>query len=644
MQSLLYRTESIKSNSIAHYCLSFTHSFSSTSHLHSSSLSNLLKGRISRNHLQQIHARVFRIGAHQDNLIATRLIGQYPSNISLRILHQLKRPNLFPFNAIIRIFSEEGIFTDAFLVHTLVVKLGFGEDPSLCNGLLSVYARGLKELHSARKVFDEMPDKGVQYDLGCSGCDSVNTVLVYLYGKWGKVDKSREIFEQISDDGKRSLLPWNAMIGAYVQNGCALDGLCLFRLMMELNCCCPNHVTMVSVLSACTQVGDLYLGMWVHEYMKGSRQKSFLLSNANLATALIDMYSKCGSLERAGDVFDQLVVKDVVSFNAMIMGLAVNGKGKEALKLFSQMLDLNLRPNAGTFLGLLCACSHTGLAAEGRQIFKEMSQCFRVAPRLEHYASYIDLLARVGYVEEALQVATSMPFKPNNFVWGALLGGCVLHNRLELARVISSILVEVDPNNSAGYVMLSNTYAIDHHWGAISRLRLSMKEKGVVKQPGCSWINVDGVVHEFLAGSSSHPQNERLHSELQVLLKEMKLTKWAPWDRAASKISVVLKEATSPKKCLRAFVYSQCMNHAAAATNISLGVSIVGEAGCLICLNDNQNYLRNGLNRIVSAETICLQLTVKYYKKTILSCHADVLDSLGRDTRKNSLPLIICSF
>ncbi|KAL3333023.1 hypothetical protein AABB24_033208 [Solanum stoloniferum] len=624
MQSLFYRTESIKSNSIlAHYCLNFTRSFSSTSDLHSSSLCNLLKGRITHNHLQQIHARVFRIGAHQDNLIATRLIGQYPSKFSLRILHQLKVPNIFPFNAIIRVLSEEGSFTDAFLVfnklrdhsllpneltfsfllkacsrsgnsyyvqqvHTLVVKLRFGEDPSLCNGLLSVYARGLKELHSARKVFDEMPDKGVvcwtclisgyakfglseealglflcmvekslipendtminvlsacskldmlniekwignfwysmqQYDLGCSGCDSVNTVLVYLYGKWGKVDKSREIFEQISGDGKRSLLPWNAMIGAYVQNGCALDGLCLFRLMMELNCCCPNHVTMVSVLSACTQVGDLYLGMWVHEYMKGSRQKSFLLSNANLATALIDMYSKCGSLERAGDVFDQLVVKDVVSFNAMIMGLAVHGKGKEALKLFSQMLDLNLRPNAGTFLGLLCACSHAGLAAEGRQIFKEMSQCFRIAPRLEHYASYIDLLARVGYVEEALQVATSMPFKPNNFVWGALLGGCVLHNRLELARIISSILVEVDPNNSAGYVMLSNTYAIDHHWGAISRLRLSMKEKGVVKQPGCSWINVDGVVHEFLAGSSSHPQNERLHSELQVLLKEMKL-------------------------------------------------------------------------------------------------------------------------
>ncbi|CAN4105020.1 unnamed protein product [Withania somnifera] len=589
------------------------------------SLCNLLKGRISQNHLRQIHARVFLIGAHQDNLIATRLIGQYQSKFSLRILfHQLKNPNIFPFNAIIRVLSEEGLLTNAFLVfnklryqsifpneltfsflfkacsgnrsscyvqqvHTLVVKMGFSDDPSVCNGLLSVYVKSLKELDCARKVFGEMPEKGVvcwtclisgyakiglseealsvflcmvkkslipendtmvgvlsacskldvssvekwvgnfwclmqEYDLGCSGCDSVSIILVYLYGKLGKVDKGWKIFEWISGDGKRSVIPWNVMIGAYVQNGCSLDGLCVFRLMMELNCCCPNHVTMVSVLSACAQVGDLELGLWVHEYMKGSRQKSFLLSNANLATALIDMYSKCGSLERAGEVFEQLVVKDVVSYNAMIMGLAMNGKGTEALKLFSRMLDLNLRPNAGTFLGLLCACSHSGLIAKGRQIFKEMSQYFRIAPKLEHYASYIDLLARVGYVEEALQVATSMPFKPNNFVWGALLGGCTLHNRLELAQVISSILVELDPNNSAGYVMLSNTYAIDHHWSAISRLRLSMKEKGVVKKPGCSWINIDGAVHEFLAGSSLHPQNESLHSVLQVLLKEMKLT------------------------------------------------------------------------------------------------------------------------
>ncbi|KAF3657697.1 putative oryzain alpha chain-like [Capsicum annuum] len=588
-------------------------------------LSNLLKGRISHNHLQQIHARVFRIDVHQDNLIATRLIGQYPSKFSLRILfHQLKKPNIFPFNSIIRVLSEEGKFTNAFLVfnklryqfilpneltfsfmlkaccrsgcsyyvqqvHTLVVKLGFSDDPFVSNGLLSVYARRLEELWCARKVFDEMPEKDVvcwtclisgyakfglseeglglflcmvkkkfvpendtmvsvlsacskldisniekwvgnfwhlmeHYDLGCSGCDSVSVVLAYLYGKLGKIGKSREMFERISGDGKRSVIPWNVMIGTYVGNDSALDGLCVFRLMMELNCCCPNHVTMVSVLSACAQVGDLYLGLWVHEYMKGSRQKSFLLSNANLATALIDMYSKCGSLERARDVFDQLVVKDVVSFNAMIMGLALNGKGNEALKHFSKMLELNLCPNAGTFLGLLCACSHSGLIAKGRQIFKEMSQYFRMAPKLEHYASYIDLLARVGYVEEALQVATSMPFKPNNFVWGALLGGCTLHNRLELAQIISSILVEMDPNNSAGYVMLSNTYAIDHHWSDILRLRLSMKEKGVVKQPGCSWINIDGAVHEFLAGSSLHPQNKSLHSVLQVLLKEMKLT------------------------------------------------------------------------------------------------------------------------
>lgn len=588
-------------------------------------LSQLLQGRIPSSHLLQIHARVFRLGAHQDNLVATRLIGQYPSKLALHVFHHLQKPNLFPFNAAIRVLSEGGLYFDAFLVykklklqclapndltfsfllkacinasdssyvqqvHAHVVKYGFLVNSFVCNGLLSVYAKTLKDFDSACKLFGEMPQKDeiscwtclisgyaksgqsekalsiflsmvkenlspekdtmvsvlsacsnldyVQvenwvrnlldtvnhYDLKDFSFHSVKTVLVYLYGKCGKVNKSREMFDHISVNGKRSVLSWNAIIGAYVQNGCALEALSLFRLMTEHHKCSPNHVTMVSVLSACAQVGDLDLGILVHEHIKSSQQEGVqVLSNRNLATALIDMYSKCGSLERAMEVFDKMVAKDVISFNAMIMGLAVNGEGENALRLFAKMLELNLQPNAGTFLGILCACSHSGLLNKGRQMFKEMNQCFSIAPKLEHYACYIDLLARMGYIEEALEVVTSMPFEPNNFVWGALLTGCVLHNKLELANHISSMLVQVDPDSSAGYVMLSNAFAIDHHWNNVSGLRSSMKESGVTKQPGCSWISIEGNVHEFLAGSASNFQDERMHAALEGLLKEMKL-------------------------------------------------------------------------------------------------------------------------
>ncbi|GFP91372.1 pentatricopeptide repeat-containing protein at2g13600, partial [Phtheirospermum japonicum] len=178
-----------------------------------------------------------------------------------------------------------------------------------------------------------------------------------------------------------------------------------------------------------------------------------------------------------------------------------------------------------TLLGALCACSHSGLLDKGRQIFNEMiRKNYSITPKLEHYACYVDLLARSGFIEEALGVVESMPFEPNNFVWGALLSGCVLHNRLELARSVSNRLVMVDPENSAGYVMLSNSFAADSQWRDVLKLRGVMREKGVAKQPGRSWINVGGVVREFVAGYDEYCRMGRVHKLMESLLKEMRIS------------------------------------------------------------------------------------------------------------------------
>ncbi|KAM7280415.1 hypothetical protein ACFE04_007549 [Oxalis oulophora] len=580
------------------------------------------KGKICPSHLHQIHAQVYRLYAHQDNLIATRLIGHYSPNLSLKVFDQLIYPNIFPFNAIIRVLAESSTsstnnaflifnklkhmslnpndFTFSFLlkfcfrastdlfvkqIHTHVVKSGFCYDSAISNALLAVYAKKVRDLVSAHKLFDEMPDRSnvcswtsllagyaqsgrsddvlrlfcmmVRNDLrpqddtmvsilsSCSNLrveeiehwvivlseiehcvDSVNTLLIHLYGKWGKIEKSREIFDKISNSGKKSsILPWNTMLCAYAQNGYHLEALSLFRSMVnDSNNRRPNHVTMVSVLSACAHVGDIDLGMWIHEFMKSIGPKYIIQSNTLLATAFINMYSKCGNLERAKLVFDQIISKDIVSFNAMIMGLATNGRAEEAFIYFSEMIELGLYPNDGSFLGVLCACSHSGSVMRGQQIFQDMSLKYSVSPKLEHYACYIDLLARVGHIEQALEVVeTIMPYEPNNYVWGALLSGCLLHGKLDLAQKVSKRLVKLDPENSGGYVMLANSYALDHRWGDVSSLRWSMKENGVRKQPGCSWISIGGIVHEFLVGSSSHPHIEIMYDTLEGLMKEMKV-------------------------------------------------------------------------------------------------------------------------
>lgn len=584
-------------------------------------LSNLLQGRISNAHLFQIHARIFRLLKHQDNLIATRLIGHYPPSVGLRVFNQLQRPNIFPCNAIIRVLAEENCsfhafsifkslkqlslspndFTFSFLfkaflrsshapnlkqAHTQVLKRGYMGVSFISNALLGVYARGLKDMHSAHKVFDEMSEREMaccwtsliagyaqmglaekamllfvmmiqenmlpevdtmvsvlsacskfqmaeidkwvaeltqlvnKFDLKSLCRDSINIVLIYLYGKCGKTEKSKEKFNEIVD--KRSVLVWNSMINAYFQNGCPVEALSIFRLMVENSHCKPNHVTMVTVLSACARIGDLQLGSWVHEVLENCG-RGIIASNKMLATALIDMYCKCGSLERAKKVFHQLICKDAISFNAMIMGLAINGEGCEALKLFAQMQEFNIRPTTGTFIGLLSACSHSGFLEQGRQIFTEMTTHYLILPSLEHYACYIDLLARAGLFEEALEAVSTMPFEPNNFVWSSLLRGCLLHSRFELAQYVSIKLVEVDPENSAGYVMQANSFATDLQWDDVSALRWFMKERGVHKQPGQSWISIDGIVHEFFSATQSHAYFDLLYNTLNELEKQMKL-------------------------------------------------------------------------------------------------------------------------
>ncbi|XP_072953023.1 putative pentatricopeptide repeat-containing protein At3g08820 [Typha angustifolia] len=604
------------------FFFSYSKSYSSCYSSDRRALSFLLQGPLLHPHLLQIHARVFRLGAHQDNLVATRLIGRLPIPLALRVFRLLRNPNVFPFNAAIRVLAEAGLcvqafslfkslklcslsandFTFSFLfkasnaakdallvreLHAHVVKSGFELNSMVANGLLLAYRKGAGDVAAARKLFEEMPERKAVCCWTClisgyahsgfveeslmmfmrmvgenirpeddtlvgviSACskldiseiekwvkgfvkfgekldslsgDAIDTVLIYLYGKLGRIEESRELFDKMIKS-RRSLhvVAWNGIIGGYVQNNKPMEALNLFHQMRVLSSPRPNHVTIVSILSACALVGDLDLGRFAHEYVKSKSSKGIVESNKILATALIDMYSKCGSLEEAKKVFDEMAIKDAVSFNAMIMGLATNGQEGEALNLFIEMEKYEIQPNEGTFLGLLCACTHSGLVNEGRRFFRDMSRKFLLVPNLEHYASFIDLLARAGHIEEALEVVETMPINPNGLVWGALLGACLVHSKVDVAQDIAKRLLDVDPENSAGYVLLSNAYAFDHNWDEIGELRALMKVRGVRKQPGCSWINIDGVVHEFQVGSISHPQIEKLHYLLNSLSPEMR--------------------------------------------------------------------------------------------------------------------------
>ncbi|GLT83758.1 hypothetical protein SLE2022_020300 [Rubroshorea leprosula] len=395
------------------------------------------------------------------------------------------------------------------IVHGYVEKHGFGWNLVVQNSILNLYAL-CGEMGVARLLFDKMPHRDVV---------SWNIMIAQLL-KMGDVEEAYGLFRRMPE---RSVRSWTMMISGFVQCGRPKESIKLFMEMDEVGVQ-ANEVTVVAVLAACADLCTLELGRRVHEYAK----RSGFGKNIKVSNTLIDMYVKCGCLDHAKQVFDDMEERTVVSWSAMIVGLAMHGKAKEALKLFSKMVRIGMKPNGVTFIGILHACSHMRLIDKGHEFFTSMTRDYGIIPQIEHYGCMVDLLSRAGLLQDALNFITKLPIKPNAVVWGALLGGCKVHKNVELAEEATIHLAELDPLNDGYYVVLSNIYAEAGRWEDAARVRKLMKNRGVKKTPGCSSIAVDGVVHEFVAGQDSHPQAKEISQMWEKLLGEMKLRGYLP--------------------------------------------------------------------------------------------------------------------
>lgn len=376
----------------------------------------------------------------------------------------------------------------------------------LSNAMLDMYVK-CGSLEDARRLFDKMEEK-----------DIVSwTTMIDGYAKVGDYDAARRVFDVMP---REDITAWNALISSYQQNGKPKEALAIFRELQLNKNTKPNEVTLASTLAACAQLGAMDLGGWIHVYIK----KQGIKLNFHLTTSLIDMYSKCGHLEKALEVFYSVERRDVFVWSAMIAGLAMHGHGRAAIDLFSKMQETKVKPNAVTFTNLLCACSHSGLVDEGRLFFNQMRPVYGVVPGSKHYACMVDILGRAGCLEEAVELIEKMPIVPSASVWGALLGACRIYGNVELAEMACSRLLETDSNNHGAYVLLSNIYAKAGKWDCVSRLRQHMKVSGLEKEPGCSSIEVNGIIHEFLVGDSSHPLSTEIYSKLDEIVARIKST------------------------------------------------------------------------------------------------------------------------
>ncbi|KAK1282292.1 putative pentatricopeptide repeat-containing protein [Acorus calamus] len=394
-------------------------------------------------------------------------------------------------------------------VHQCITDHSIETNLILDNALIDMYAT-CGEAEAALEIFKDMKSR-----------DVISwTAVVRGLANSGQLERAREFFDQTPE---RDFVLWTAMIDGYVRAGHYREALEIFQ-EMQAEKVRPDGFTMVSVLTACAHLGALEMGEWVRAYI----EKNKIKIDVYVGNALIDMYSKCGNVESAITVFEKLSRKDKFTWTAMITGLAVNGRAEEALRLFSRMIRASVKPDEITYIGVLSACTHAGFVERGRQYFSSMIAQHGIVPSVTHYGCMVDLLGRAGHLREALEMIENMPTRPNSVVWGALLGGCRIHRDIKTAEMAAERMLELEPDNVTVYVVLSNIYSICGRLEDVKRVRKLMEEKRMSKTPGCSLIEMNGVVHEFVAGDRFHPRSGEIYQKLSEMGRRIRVAGYVP--------------------------------------------------------------------------------------------------------------------
>eukprot|EP01018_Ginkgo_biloba_P030463 Gb_36435 [translate_table: standard] len=468
------------------------------------------------------HARhVFDKMSQRDVVAWTSMIGGYAqnghANEALELFRQMQltrvKPNVVTIVSVLPACAYLVAVVQGKEIHDYTIKNGLELNVFVGSSLIYMYAK-CSSVDLARRVFDKMSERNVV---------SWNS-MISGYAQVGNCDDAMKLFQEMQAESiKPNLVTWNTVIAGYVQNGHANEALELFHQMKQAGVK-PDSVTITCVLSACAHLAALQQGKEIHDFIIRNGFESDIF----VESALLDMYSKCGSLEIARHVFDKMPERDIVSWNAMIVGYGMHGHGDKALILFEQMQETGMKPDQITFISVLCACNHAGLVDEGSQYFDKMTCDYCIIPRMEHYACMVDLLGRAGRLAEAKDFIINMPVEPGAEVWGALLGACRVHHNLDLGECVAEHLFNLEPDNTGYYVLLSNMYADVGRWDGVAKVRAKMKSRGLKKKPGCSWIEVNNRVHTFIVGDTSYPQSGKIHEVLESLDKQIVAAGYVP--------------------------------------------------------------------------------------------------------------------
>ncbi|CBI24229.3 unnamed protein product, partial [Vitis vinifera] len=530
-------------------------------------LLSLLKTCIDSKYLKQgklIHQKIVSLGLQNNITLCKSLINLYFSchlfQSAKLVFQTIENPlDITLWNGLMAACTKNFIFIEGLepekaleLFEEMKVS-GFKPDSVTLTTVISSCAR-LLDLERGKEIHMELVRSGFALD------GFVSSALVDMYGKCGCLEMAKEVFEQIQ---RKNVVSWNSMIAGYSLKGDSKSCIELFRRMDEEGIR-PTLTTLSSILMACSRSVNLQLGKFIHGYIIRNRVEADIFVNSSL----IDLYFKCGNIGSAENVFQNMPKTNVVSWNVMISGyvkvgsylealviftdmrkagvkpdaitftsvlpacsqLAVLEKGKEIHNfiieskleinevLFEKMQQSDAKPDKVTFLAILSACSHAGLVDEGCYYFNQMIAEYGFKPAVEHYSCLIDLLGRVGRLREAYEILQRTPdIREDVGLLSTLFSACHLHKKLDLGEQIGRLLIEKDPDDPSTYIILSNMYASVKKWDEVRKVRLKIKELGLKKNPGCSWIEVGKRIHPFVVEDKSHPQADMIYECMSIL-------------------------------------------------------------------------------------------------------------------------------
>ncbi|MED6179782.1 putative pentatricopeptide repeat-containing protein [Stylosanthes scabra] len=535
--------------------------------------------------LKNVHSKIYYLSFHDNPSLGVKLMRAYATcgepGFARKVFDEIPERNVVLYNVMIRSYVNNHWFNDALLVfkdmvnggcspdhytypcvlkacscsdnlsfglqlHGALLKVRLDSNVFVGNGLIAMYGK-CGCLLEARRVIDEAPCRDVvswnslvagyaqnmRFDDALEVCREMEALkqkpdagtLASLMPAVSNTSSDNVLYvrDMFMNLNKKSLVSWNVMIAMYMKNSMPSKAVQLY-LEMEKSGVEPDAITCASVLPACGDLSALLLGKRIHEYV--NRKK--LCPNLLLENALIDMYARCGCLDDARKVFDMMKVRDVASWTSLISAYAMTGQGCNAVELFTEMQNSGLRPDSIAFVAILSACSHSGLLDEGKIYFKQMMDKYNLTPRIEHFACYVDLLGRAGQVDEAYNFIKQMPVEPNERVWGALLSSCRVYSNMDIGLLAADNLLQLDPEQSGYYVLLSNIYAKAGRWKEVTAVRSLMRRRRIRKTPGISNVELNNQVHTFLAGDTLHPQSKEIYEELGVLVGKMKELGYVP--------------------------------------------------------------------------------------------------------------------